>query len=533
MLSIEIKFKIIIGSNLKKHLYMIKCKLTIIIILLLFTFSGCLARYGEGRLEQLLLSINDLEEDSEELTEEKIKEKLGKPGLLKPIYERNLNSSSLYNLKKDSGVLLIPNRTDLYDDMLTAVKKKRSSSIKLLSYVYDRRGSLELSSLTFYIESFEGIAQDEPKVFGWDYVKYGNKNNSKRSRQSYINYKIKKPTDYLRIPYTFLVDTVIGLKQFAGEIIKSPISFIETELYKNIFVERKIPFYKFEGFKAAGEDWRNGFTALIYRHRIDGNQGIVETTQNLLGEIPLMGSLLDQWHTNDSGTANRLFLTRGIYGGNDSAQNTALWAHYLTNPSEVYSPDLSTNQTGSLTPKETNRVDKKENNNPYVKVIPYRYGGGVDVLWALLNISHGYAYDMASEIISKHDVNPGDSIHLSGHSGGVQRNIAAARILNDDGIKVEKIYGIAGPALGYAPSMKTKVVLNSKFMDDPVSEISRFLRYITLDLLALNIDWNDDKCEGSRKEDGFYKHITPGFVDGRTRLKYDGYLNACLKDFFK
>ncbi len=114
--------------------------------------------------------------------------------------------------------------------MLTAVEEERSSSIKLLSYVYDRRGFLELSSLTFYIESLEGIVQDEPEVFGWDYVKYGNKNNSKRNRQPYINYKIKKPADYLRLPYTFLVDTIIGLKQFAGEILKSPISFLVSRI---------------------------------------------------------------------------------------------------------------------------------------------------------------------------------------------------------------------------------------------------------------------------------------------------------------
>ena len=510
---------------------MVKIKSAISIILISLTLPGCLARYGEDRLGQLLSSIKDLEENGEELTEERIKEKLGKPGFLKPIYERNLNFSSLYNLKKDSGVLLIPNRIGLYDDMLTAVEEERSSSIKLLSYVYDRRGFLELSSLTFYIESLEGIVQDEPEVFGWDYVKYGNKNNSKRNRQPYINYKIKKPADYLRLPYTFLVDTIIGLKQFAGEILKSPISFVEAEFIENIFVERKIPFYKLDGFRAAGEDWRNGVTALTYRYRIDGDQGIVATTQNLLGEIPVIGSIFDQRHREKSGTANKLFLTRGIYGGNDSAQNMDLWVHYLTNPPvQERPPDQSTRQSGSTTPDETNRVDT---DRPYIKVIPYKHGGGIDVFWALLNISHGYAYDMASEIISKYDVNPGDSIHLSGHSGGVQRNIATVRILNDDGIKVEKVYGIAGPALGYAPCKETKVVLNSKFLDDPVSEISRLLRYITLDLLTLNVDWNDDICNNSRKDDEFYKHITPGFVDGRTRVKYDGYLNACLTDFFK
>lgn len=512
-------------------------KLTILIILLFLTLPGCLARYGEDRLGQLLSSIKDLEKECEgnnrELTEEKIRERLGRPGFLKPIYERNINFSSLYNLKKDSDVSLIPNRTDLYVNMLTAVRKGRLSSIKLLSYVYDRMGREE-PSLTFYIGSFEGTGQDEPVVFGWDYVKYGNTNRCglRIKRPFLINYKIEKPTDYLRLTYTFLVDTVIGLKQFAGEIIKSPVSYIETELYKNLIVEKKIPFYKLDGFKAAGEDWRNGFTALTYRYRIDGNQGIVETTRNMLGEIPLIGSFLDQWRQNDSDTANRLFITRGIYGGNDSAQNTALWAHYLTNPSEEYSSALFTHQTGNLTSKEAKRVNKKENNSPYVKEIPYRQGGGIDVLWALFNISHGYAYDMASEIVSKYEVNPGDSIHLSGHSGGVQRNIATSRILFDDGIKVEKIYGIAGPALGYAPCKNIKLALNRKFMDDPVSEISLLLRYITLDLLTLNIDWTDNRCKGSLKENKFYKHITPGFVDGRTRLTYDGYLNDCLKDYF-
>ncbi len=284
-----------IGSNLKKHLYMIKCTLTIIIILLLFTFPGCLARYGESRLEHLCKSIKDLEKECdknrEELTEAKIKEKLGKPGLLKPIYERNLNFSSLYKLRRDSGVLLIPNRTDLYDDMLTAVEKDRLSSIKLLSYVYDRMGFLESPSLTFYIGNFDGTREKEPVVFGWDYVKYGNKDrcNGKTKKQTFINYKIEKHTDYLRLPYSFLVDTVIGLKQFAGEIIKSPISFVEAEFIENIYVEKKIPFYKLDGFRAAGEDWRNGATALTYRYRIDGNQGILATTQNLLGEIPVIG----------------------------------------------------------------------------------------------------------------------------------------------------------------------------------------------------------------------------------------------------
>ncbi len=235
----------------------------------------------------------------------------------------------------------------------------------------------------------------------------------------------------------------------------------------------------------------------------------------------------------ESVTANKLFLTRGIFGGDNSAQNTSLWADYLRRPSEECRQDKHSNQSDNSFPEEMNLTDKGNNNNTCVKVIPYRYGSNVDVLWALFNISHGYAYDMASEIVLKCDVNPGDSVILSGHSGGVQRIISTARVLYDDGIKVKKIYGIAGPALGYAPCSETKVVLNCKLLQDPVSEVSRFLKYITLNLLTLNIKWDCDDRKEKHKEDKFYEHITPGFVDGKTRLKYDGYLCENFTFFFK
>jgi hypothetical protein len=519
---------------------MINIKLATSVFLLFLIFPGCLARYGEDRLDQLLLSVNNLkkecEANDEELTEEKIKERLGKPGFLKPVYECNLDLPLLYTLEKNAGVLLVPDRAGLYKDMLTAVEEKKLNSIKLLSYVYDRMGSSEATSLTFYIGDNEGLGREEPEVFGWDYVDYGKKAscNFESKRKTFINYKIDSPADYFRLPYTLLIDTVIGLKQFAGEVIKSPISFLEAELFENIFIEKKVPFYKFDGIKAAIEDWRNGVAALTYRYRMDGNQGMVATTQNLLGEIPLIGSVFDQWNRTESVTANKLFLTRGIFGGDNSAQNTSLWADYLRRPSEECQQGKPSYQSDNSSREEINLTDKENNNNnTCVKVIPYRYGSNVDVLWALFNISHGYAYDMASEIVLKYDVNPGESVILCGHSGGVQRIISTARILYDDGIQVEKMYGIAGPALGYAPCSETKVVLNGKFLQDPVSEATRFLKYITLNLLTLNIKWDCDDRREKHKKDKLYEHITPGFVDGKTRLKYDGFLCENFTFFFK
>jgi len=491
-------------------------KSAISVFMLCLIFPGCLARYGEGRLDQLLFSVNELQKEcvanNEELTEEKIKERLGKPGFLKPVYVRNLNLSFLNTLKDDAGVSLVPNRPELYDDMLAAVKEDKSYSIKLLSYVYDRMGSLEATSLAFYIGN-EGTGRNEPEVFGWDYVAYGKKYNCdlERKRKAFINYKIDSPAGYFRLPYTFLIDTVIGLKQFAGEIIKSPISFLEEEIIGNIFIEKKVPFYKFDGIKAAIEDWRNGVTALTYRYRVDGHQGFVATTQNLLGEIPLVGSVFDQWHGEESGLADKLFLTRGIFGGEAHEQNTSFWVRYFRNHLE------GTNDDNVIS----------------VEAIPYKYGSNVDVLWALFNISHGYAYDMASEIIFNYDVNPGDTVLLSGHSGGVQRILSAARILNDDEINVKKIYGIAGPALGYAPCSETKVVLNGKLLQDHVSEVSKFLKYTTLNLLTLSTKWGYDDRKVQQKEDIHYEHVTPGFVGSRTRLKYDGYLRDNFTFFFK
>ena len=248
---------------------MTNIKSAISVFMLFLILPGCLARYGEGRLDQLLFSVNDLQKEcvvnNEELTEEKIKEKLGRPGLFKPIYERGLDLSSLGKLKNDAGVLLIPNRAELYKDMLTAVKKDKLSSIKLLSYVYDRMGLSEATSLTFYIRGNEGTGRKCPDVFGWDYVDYSNKDscNVERKRKAFLNYKVDAPADYFRLPYTFLIDTVIGLKQFAGEIIKSPFSFLEEEIFENIFVEKK---FHSTNLMALKPQLRIGRTELPHSH---------------------------------------------------------------------------------------------------------------------------------------------------------------------------------------------------------------------------------------------------------------------------
>jgi hypothetical protein len=75
--------------------------------------------------------------------------------------------------------------------------------------------------------------------------------------------------------------------------------------------------------------------------------------------------------------------------------------------------------------------------------------------------------------------------------------------------------------------------LNGKLLQDHVSEVSKFLKYATLNLLTLSTKWGYDDRKVQQKEDIHYEHITPGFVGSRTRVKYDGYLRDNFTFFFK
>ena len=74
------------------------------------------------------------------------------------------------------------------------------------------------------------------------------------------------------------------------------------------------------------------------------------------------------------------------------------------------------------------------------------------------------------------------------------------------------------------PRKKMRIVLNSEFWSDLVSDISRLVKYMFLSYSASNIDWDTDDREARLIDGEYYKHNTPGFVDGITRLKYDGFL---------
>jgi hypothetical protein len=151
---------------------------------------------------------------------------------------------------------------------------------------------------------------------------------------------------------------------------------------------------------------------------------------NLLSEVPFVGQVF-QFNTSPKymdwdlapepgRIREKIFLSRGIYGGDKWGQDTGLWAAWTraAYPDyDVYSP-------------------------------PYRHGTITDVLWSMFNLSHGPGYSEAAYIM-RH-AGQADRLYLSGHSGGVQRSASASRILANHGYSVQKVFGVAGPNVGQA-----------------------------------------------------------------------------------
>ncbi|TKB63972.1 MAG: hypothetical protein E8D47_12585 [Nitrospira sp.] len=210
---------------------------------------------------------------------------------------------------------------------------------------------------------------------------------------------------------------VIGLKNAAFEIAKMPFSFVSGVLFG-----RDPSNYPMSNLIAAKN-------ALCVEATTQTLRGAEMGLYRLLTEIPLVGQLFqynsggDRMEREDlsSDIRRKIFLSRGIYGGNKSGQDTGLWAlfarHSYPDTYDVYSP-------------------------------PYRHGTVIDVVWSMFNLSHGPAYNEAKYVMEQSTRE--DRLYLAGHSGGVQRSAAASRILSYHGYKVIKVVGIAGPSMGQA-----------------------------------------------------------------------------------
>ena len=209
---------------------------------------------------------------------------------------------------------------------------------------------------------------------------------------------------------------VIGLKNAAFEIAKVPFSFIA-----GLAFGRDAYNYPLENLETA-------YNALYVEATTLPRGGAEWGLYRLLTETPLVGQLFQYNLAFDrsesdlpSPTARRkLFLSRGIYGGNKWGQDTGLWALFAKQsyPTyDIYSP-------------------------------AYRHGTVIDVAWSMFNLSHGPAYSEARYIMDQ--ATRDDRLYLAGHSGGVQRSATASQILTHHKYRVVKAVGIAGPSIGQA-----------------------------------------------------------------------------------
>ncbi|MEK7349946.1 MAG: hypothetical protein AAB177_03675, partial [Nitrospirota bacterium] len=217
--------------------------------------------------------------------------------------------------------------------------------------------------------------------------------------------------------YPFAV--AIGVKNAAFELAKIPFSTIAGLLFG-----RDNPLYY------PAQNIRTAWNALEVEIGHKPSYYFFPGLINLLSEVPFVGQVF-QFNTSPKymdwdlapepgRIREKIFLSRGIYGGDKWGQDTGLWAAWTraAYPDyDVYSP-------------------------------PYRHGTITDVLWSMFNLSHGPGYSEAAYIM-RH-AGQADRLYLSGHSGGVQRSASASRILANHGYSVQKVFGLAGPNVGQA-----------------------------------------------------------------------------------
>ena len=351
---------------------------------------------------------------------------------------------SLYHVETQFTALafhedgLLPN---LYKHLLAEIEEVKTNGTQrnrryfMLGYEipWDKDRTLVRYGVTFYFgqtapEVGEAYSEEKHAVqlIGYD-LTYANEATPKPfvERETEETPKCWEKTEKVKSPWCehpwritgYPFSLVIGLKNAAFEIAKLPFSTIAGLLFGRDALN-----YPIANFQTA-------YNAFYVEAFTQTHRGAEVGLYRLLTEIPLVGQLFQYNSGGDrmerdelpSDIRRKIFLSRGIYGGNKWGQDTGLWALFARqsypDTYDVYSP-------------------------------PYRHGTVIDVVWSMFNLSHGPAYSEAKYVMEQSSRE--DRLYLAGHSGGVQRSAAASRILFHHGYKVIKVVGIAGPSIGQA-----------------------------------------------------------------------------------
>lgn len=320
---------------------------------------------------------------------------------------------------------VIPYPENLYETLLqqTRTITDRNRRLLVLGYEipWDADKTLIRYGVTFYFED-QPPSENQPAktlFLGHDLL-YANEGTPK----PYLANRTAPEKTTTTTPWTrswwnitgYPFSVIIGVKNAAFEVAKVPFSLIAGAL-----IGRDGWNYPVQNFVTAGN-------ALEVELFSETRGGALHGLYRLFTDIPLVGQIFQYNSSVDRSEPDQLpvdvrkkiFLSRGIYGGNKWGQDTGLWAAAARQDYpdyDIYSP-------------------------------PYRHGTVIDVVWSMFNLSHGPAYNEAQYVMDHTGYQ--DRIYLAGHSGGVQRSAAASRILWDHGYPVRKIVGIAGPSIGQA-----------------------------------------------------------------------------------
>ena len=422
--------------------------------------------------------------------------------------------------------------------------QKRDINILVLGYEipWDKKRTLIRYGVTFYFE--ENLSTKKLTFLGTDFI-YANEATpapylpQSQPMESALPSRKERSKITIRDFISYPVAIVIGGKNAVFEIAKAPFSFIggiiagRDALWKYPLenVHNAYQSFRLEVATGTGEG----------DHLWDNATDIWRPIHRLLTEIPIVGPifLYSPNYADDPQDApkSKLFISRGIYGGSKWGQDTGLWAAFAK---EAY-PDYE------------------------IYAPPYRHGTAIDVLWSLLNFSNGPAYDEAAYIMKHAGRN--DTIFLAGHSGGVQRSVAATRILWYHGYPVTKVMGIAGPSIGqafvdrrYPDSFRIYLNKESGANEDIVSRsgwaVGQFATVIDFGLRAVpkyavgGLCFSNEKCRMSVH--GFFdrlgvsnakissveskpstQHQTPLRLFLTDRLIFDGYVRTEFSAIFR
>ena len=334
--------------------------------------------------------------------------------------------------------VLVPDPEGLYAGILERMAQG-AQAFTLVAYRYDARGLDDLTLVDYLDEKGARLGSDHPAF-----------PEPKEPGPAAFPVAGFYNLEWWEIPQMLLLDLpvylVLGTKELAGEVVKSPLSFLEAG-WLGPSVEGRTPIspvnFKY-AFGAFAEDWRNGFSGLLWRLRVRSRHTPLDLGRELLAAVPVVGPIFDYRSPPEDAappaTTALIVLSHGIGAGGEDEQYLAAWKQGV----EEARPGTT------------------------VAVAPYRYGAGVDVLWSLLNLSQGTGIDLAERIVFDEGIGPGDSVEILGFSAGAQRAVAATRALRCGGITVRRIAGVAGPVGMSSCALESWQLVGESPFEDPV-----------------------------------------------------------------